>query len=72
MLSSTPPKTNTSGVRGVSWSKQKQDWEAYIKFKGVHYHLGHFKRLEDAAKARARAEEDYFQKFLQEHEKPEA
>lgn len=59
-LGDKPPKSNTSGVRGVSWSKQKQDWEAYIKFKGVFYHLGHFKNLEDAAKARARAEENLF------------
>lgn len=70
MLSSTPPKTNTSGVRGVSWSKQKQDWEAYIKFKGVHYHLGHFKRLEDAAKARARAEERLFSPAIEKWEVP--
>ena len=25
-LGDKPPKSNTSGVRGVSWSKQKQDW----------------------------------------------
>lgn len=66
MLSSTPPKTNTSGVRGVSWSKQKQDWEAYIKFKGVLYHLGHYKKLEDAAKARARAEEAMYEPKVEE------
>ena len=66
MLSSTPTKSNTSGIRGVSWSKRKQDWEAYIKFKGVHYHLGHYKKLEDAAKARARAEEAMFEPKVEE------
>ncbi len=60
LLGDRPPKSNTSGVRGVSWSKQKGDWEAYIKFQGHFYHLGHYKRLEDAAKARARAEENLF------------
>lgn len=70
MLNSRPTKSNTSGVRGVSWSKQKQDWEAYIKFKGHFYHLGHFKRLEDAAKARARAEERLFSPAIEEWKVP--
>lgn len=59
-LGSNPPKSNTSGVRGVSWSRQKQDWEAYIKFRGKFYHLGHYKSIEDAAKARAEAEEKFY------------
>ena len=64
--------TNTSGVTGVSWNKRRGKWEAYIQLKGQKIHLGLYDNIEDAAKARARAEEDYFQKFLQEHEKPEA
>lgn len=63
-----PPVTNTSGVRGVSWSKRDQKWEAYIKFKGTLHHLGHYKNIEDAVKARKRAEEKYFQPFLEELE----
>ena len=59
-LGSNPPKNNTSGVRGVSWSRQKQDWEAYIKFRGKFYPLGHYKSIEDAAKARAAAEEKFY------------
>ena len=62
---------NTSGVTGVSWNKRRSKWEAYIRFQGKQIHLGLYDKIEDAAKARARAEEDYFQKFLQEHEKPE-
>ncbi len=65
-LGSKPPKTNTSGIRGVSWSRKKQDWEAYIKFQGKLYHLGHYKKLEDAAKARARAEEKFFGPVIEE------
>lgn len=64
--------TNTSGVTGVSWNKRRGKWEAYIQLQGQKIHLGLYAKIEDAAKARARAEEDYFQKFLQEHEKPEA
>lgn len=59
---------NTSGVTGVSWNKRKVKWEAYIRFKGQQIHLGLYDNIEDAAKARARAEEEYFQKFLQELE----
>lgn len=64
-LTAKKPATNTSGIKGVSWSKQKQDWEAYIKFKGHLYHLGHFEKLEDAGKARARAEENFYGNFLE-------
>lgn len=67
-LGDKPPVTNTSGVRGVSWSKRDQTWEAYIKFKGTFHHLGHYKNIEDAVKARKRAEEKYFQPFLEELE----
>lgn len=38
------------------WNKQKQKWEAYIRFRGQHYHLGLYKNKDDAAKSRARAE----------------
>lgn len=64
-LGETPPANNTSGVRGVSWSKKKQDWEAYIKFKGQHHHLGHYKKFEDAVKARRLGEERYFEPYLE-------
>lgn len=63
------PSNNSSGVKGVSWSKQKNDWEAYIKFKGVHYHLGHYKKLEDAARARQIAESKLHDEFVEWYEK---
>lgn len=65
MLGSKPPKNNTSGIRGVSWSKQCQCWEAYIKFRGTYYHLGHYQKIEDAAKVRARAEELMFEPAIE-------
>ena len=51
---------NTSGVRGVTWHRRMQRWQARIIFKGQTIHLGYFDSLEDAAKARALAEEKYF------------
>lgn len=39
---------NTSGVRGVAWSKQKQMWRARVKVCNKCLHLGHFNTVEDA------------------------
>lgn len=64
-LGDTPPVSNTSGVRGVSWSKRDSKWEAYIKFRGRQYHLGHYKKFEDAVKARKLGEERYFDPYLE-------
>ncbi len=36
---------NTSGVKGVSWSKSGGRWEAYIKIDGRKKHLGRFDTL---------------------------
>jgi hypothetical protein len=35
-------KNNSSGFKGVSWSKSKNKWEARIKIKGLQRFLGHF------------------------------
>lgn len=55
---------NTSGKRGVSWNKQNNVWEAYIKFKGIKYHLGISKDFEKAAQLRDEAEELIYGDFL--------
>lgn len=57
-------KNNTSGVRGVSWSPRLQKYRAYIYFKGEQKNLGVFEKLEDARKAREKAEEKYFKPIL--------
>lgn len=59
-------KTNTSGIRGVSWNKINSKWEAYIQIKGKQKHLGLFDKIEDAAKARKEAEEKYFKPIIEE------
>lgn len=41
--------TNTSGYRGVSWSKQRRKWYAQIRSNGRPRHLGFFSDIEDAA-----------------------
>lgn len=45
---------NTSGVKGVSWHKEKSKWRAYIQKGGKFKHLGYFddkQQAENAAKA---------------------
>lgn len=61
-------KTNTSGVRGVYYSSKRNKWIAQIMFKKKCYYLGGYDRLEDAAKARAEAEEKVFGDFLKWYE----
>lgn len=63
-LTSKKPKNNTSGVKGVTWNIRKQKWQARIGFKNRRISLGYFDTLEAAAKARALAEEEYFQPIL--------
>lgn len=56
-------KNNTSGVSGVSWHKQKQNWSASISCDKKQYHLGYFINKNDAIRARLNAEVKYFGEF---------
>ena len=44
-------RSNTSGVRGVSWDATNQKWVAAFRHKKVNYFLGRFNSIEDAAEA---------------------
>ena len=59
--------TNTSGHKGVSWSKQHKKWETYITFQGKRKHLGLYADKQDAIKARLKAEEKYFVPVLEKY-----
>jgi len=56
---SSPKNTNTSGVTGVSFSKNRNKWVAQITVKYKNISLGRFKKIEDAAMARWEAEKKY-------------
>lgn len=47
---------NTTGRTGVRLQKKTGRWEARIKVDGRYIHLGTFQRIEDAVKAREKAE----------------
>lgn len=61
-----PPINNTSGVKGVSWNKEKESWDTYIGIHGKRIYLGRYTNFEDAVKARKRAEEEYYQPLIEE------
>lgn len=42
------PQNNSSGYKGVVWSKPCQKWMARIKYKGKHLHFGVFNDIEEA------------------------
>ncbi len=52
-------KNNISGVTGVCWSREKKKWRSFIADSRRWIHLGYFKCLDDAKKARVRAEARY-------------
>jgi hypothetical protein len=54
---------NTSGVKGVSWSKARQKWRAHICVNGKRKYLGYFTRIEDAREAYDSAALKYHGKF---------
>lgn len=59
----TIPKTNTSGIIGVSWDKQTKKWIARIGIDYKDKKLGRFQNKEDAIRARLQAEAKYFGEF---------
>jgi hypothetical protein len=51
MMNCSKYKNNTSGYRGVSWSKQNKKWQAQIEFNKKNIHLGCFNSAKEAAKS---------------------
>lgn len=58
---------NTSGVKGVCWSKQRNMWMAQIGFQGKVMSLGGYHTIEEAAEARREAEYKYFSPILEKY-----
>lgn len=52
-------KNNTSGYKGVSWSKVSKKWRAYITVNCKQIHLGLFDSKEDARAAHIEAQIKY-------------
>lgn len=63
MANSLMMKSNTSGVRGVSWDKSKNKWSAKISINKKTLNLGRFDDIEDAAEAYKQASLKYHGNF---------
>ncbi len=57
------PSNNTSGHTGVSYRKDRDRYRAYIMVDRKQIALGNYETLEEAVKARRRAEQEYFGEF---------
>lgn len=53
------PRTNTSGVKGVSFDKSRDKWKAYIKCDGKTVSQKRFDTFEEAVTARLAMEVEY-------------
>lgn len=53
------PKNNTSGYKGVSWSKSMKKWIAMIGHEGKQIYLGKFVNVKDAAEAYKNASNEF-------------
>ena len=58
---------SSSGVRGVFWNRKTGKWRATLKFKGENHYLGEFVNIDDAIKARSRAEELFFAPLVEKY-----
>ena len=54
---------NTSGVRGVSWQKDRKKWRVEINANRKHIYIGKFSSLKAAKAARVKAEKIHHGKF---------
>lgn len=67
-LSATKANTNsTSGVRGVFFNRRSGKWRACLQFQGKDHYLGEYVKIEDAIKARQRAEELYYTPVIEKY-----
>lgn len=57
------PRHNSSGFKGVCWSKDKQKWQAGIKINGKNKFLGRYETPEEAHKAYCDASAKYHGAF---------
>lgn len=51
---------SSSGIHGVCWNKEKNKWDAVIKYCGKKHFLGRYKNKYDAIIARLSAEKQYY------------
>ena len=61
------PKNNTSGCKGVQWSKDKNKWTVQVSVNNKTKYIGRFNNYDDAVKARKEAVKKYYGEFCNEN-----
>ncbi len=51
MLNSSKKANNSSGIKGITWSKNANKWRAKAQLNGKHIHIGYFSTKELAQQA---------------------
>lgn len=69
-LNTTLSRNNTSGYKGVSFSKATNKWQAYIWINRKMINLGFYQNIDDAIKARMEAEEKYHKPIFEKETLP--
>ncbi len=69
LLTSKLYKSNKSGRKGVWFNGRTEKYEVYISIQKKRKYLGSYKNLEDAIKARDRAEEELFEPVLNKYDR---
>ena len=62
------PSNNTSGYKGVYYSKQERKWKAFVRVNKKQKHLGTFSTKEEAIVARQKAENEYYGEYKRKEE----
>jgi len=63
LINRTMLKSNTSGYRGISWSKLSKKWRAVISINKRYINLGSFVKIEEAYNAYCEASLKYHRDF---------
>ncbi len=56
-------KNNTSGIKGVSWKKDRKKWDVRVAINKKNYRIGYFEDLELATLAAEMAREKYHKEY---------
>lgn len=63
MRNKKKPKNNTSGHKGVTYSKRNNKWIAQIRYNNKSFYIGSYKNIEQAVKARHQKELELYGDF---------